>query len=171
MRFPTTPQVAAEKLYGWSVHLDVFHGPNHPVCHNVRDFVVNVGPALHRVCDQMGSTETLGMDLVCRVLYEVQQEYFDYITQVSQGIRGVAAPTFAAIKTKVLTYRVSSLCPLPSSWCTMVDMPARGRQAAQENNNRSPRGQAGAVSTFNTWADRTLMRRFRDSDFNSVSFP
>ena len=170
VRFPTTPQVAAEKLYGWSVHLDIFHGPNHPVCVNVRDFVINVGPALHRVCEQMGSTEIVGMDLVNRILYEAQQEYFDYVTQISNGVHGLAAPTFSAIKTKVLTYRVNSLCPLPASWYTLVDTPARNRtRGSASEGGSSPRNQAGAVATFNTHADRELMRRFRDSEFTSVS--
>ena len=170
VRFPTTPQVAAEKLYGWSVHLDVFHGPLAQVAINAREFVINVGPALHRVCEQMGSTETLGMDLVNRVLYEVQQEYFEYVTKLSQGTAGLVAPDFAAIQTKVLTYRVNSLCPLPASWYTMVDRESPGRtRAAARESGTSPRSQAGAVATFNTFADRTLMRRFRDSDFSSVS--
>ena len=26
VRFPTSPQAAAEKLYGWSVFIDLFHG-------------------------------------------------------------------------------------------------------------------------------------------------
>ena len=171
IRFPTEPQVAAEKLYGWSVLIDIFHGVNHPIAMSVRGFVIAVGPALHRIRDQMGATHALGMDLVNRVLFESQQEYFDYINRLARATAATmpACPDFRDIRNKVETYRVSSLSPLPSSWYTMVDAPAPAsdRRPTREQ-ARSPAGRAGAVPTFNTWADRTLMARFRGSGFSNI---
>jgi len=166
VRFPTVPQVGAEKLYGWSVGADVFHGVNHDVCLSIRQYVINIGPALHRVAEQAG-TAAAGMDLVNRVLYESQQEYFQYVTALANGGRP-PVPTFADIQSKVLTYRCESLSPLPASWYALVDAPApTNRRIPQDT--AGPRQQSGSAPTFNTFADRTLLRRFRDSEFSTIS--
>ena len=52
VRFPSAPQIAAEKLYGWSILVDLFHGPNQAISTAGCTFVINGGPALHRVHDQ-----------------------------------------------------------------------------------------------------------------------
>ena len=52
VRMATSPQVAAKKLYGWSVHVDLFHGVNHPIAQSVRPAVMETGPALHRIHDE-----------------------------------------------------------------------------------------------------------------------
>jgi hypothetical protein len=38
VRFPTSPQTAIEKLYAWSVFIDIFHGNGHPIATNVWNF-------------------------------------------------------------------------------------------------------------------------------------
>ena len=76
VRFPSGPQISAEKFYGWSLNVDVFHGHNQPIADAVRLFVIAVGPALHRVHDQHLDNPAMGMDLVCRIMFKAQQEYF-----------------------------------------------------------------------------------------------
>ena len=109
----------------------------------------------------------MGMDLVCRVMYEAQQDYFAYVVPLGNG-ENPTCPTFNHILTKVLTYRVASLSPLPSPWYLLTGAPKilQGRRSEPET---SPRGQAGAVPTFNAHADSLLMRRFRDSPFSKIS--
>jgi hypothetical protein len=69
IRFPTLPQTAIQKLYAWSVFIDIFPGNAHPVATNVRNFVKAVGPGLHVIYSQAAVPAT-GMDRVNRVLYE-----------------------------------------------------------------------------------------------------
>ena len=126
--FPAGPQVAAEKLCGWSAAIDVFHGPNHDVSRSVRTVVPAVGPALHRLHNTFTDGGAAGMDLICRVLCEAQQECFSCATSKANNESGVVAPTFGAIKDKVLTCRAESLSTLPAHWCTLA-MPPRAPSA------------------------------------------
>ena len=170
VRFPTTARVAEEKLYGWSVVMDVFHGAAHDVCRSTRAFVIEVGPLLHRLCDQVADSPGVGMDLVCRVLYEAQQEYFEYVNGLAGG-RAVTVPTYSNILGRVRTFRAASLCPLPASWYALVDAPSDPNRRSANNPNRgegsATRPRAGP--TFNTHADRGLLRRFRDSGHATIS--
>ena len=49
VKFPSTACFAGEKLHGWSVVIDVFHGVAHDVATRVRNFVIAVVPHLHSV--------------------------------------------------------------------------------------------------------------------------
>ena len=73
VRFPPNAYFAGEKLYGWSVVVDVFHGHLTPVAVAVRNFVINVVPHLHQVHYQSSDEPLVGLDLICCVLYEAQQ--------------------------------------------------------------------------------------------------
>lgn len=120
--FPTIPQVASEKLYGWSVLVDLFHGVNHDVCLSICQYEIYIGPALHCVAKPARTTAT-GMDLVNCVLYKTQQEYFQYVTGLANGGQPMC-PTLSNIQRKVLTYHCESLRPLPTSWYALVDAPS-----------------------------------------------
>ena len=56
-RFPTEPYVVCEKLQGWSVVVDVFHGNTHPVSVSIRAAVKEIHPCLNRLAIQMGDDE------------------------------------------------------------------------------------------------------------------
>jgi hypothetical protein len=47
--YPSTPQQAAEKLYGWSILIDVFHGDKTAIANNVREAVLQLAPRMHAV--------------------------------------------------------------------------------------------------------------------------
>jgi hypothetical protein len=169
VRFPVNAQTAAEKLYGWSILVDVFHGHAHDISTSIQHFVTQVGPALHRVAQQHAENQAVGMDLVCRVLYEAQQDYFSYVTALANGVH-VACPTFGHITSKVLTYRTASLSALPASWYTLLNGPRpERRNRAAPADSHSSRAQAGAVSTFNANPDPRLVQRFRDSGHATIS--
>jgi hypothetical protein len=174
VRFPSSPQVAAEKLYGWSILLDLFHGSIEPIAERVRNFTIQVGPALHRIHDQHLDNPAVGMDLVCRIMYEAQQEYFMWANAVATAMPGAHAavplPNFTRLINAVLTYRTDSLSILPGSWYAMIDAgaPTSSRRPATVSET-SPRVQAGSASTFNGTADSRLMRRFEGSPFQSVT--
>ena len=68
VRFPADAQTAAEKMCGWSIATDAFHGANRDIANAVRAFVLEVGPALHRLANTHSDGGSAGMDLVCRVL-------------------------------------------------------------------------------------------------------
>ncbi len=174
VRFPTTPQAAVEKLAGWSVCIDLFHGVLHPVSGSVRDFMCNVGPGLHSI-HQAAGTNATGMDLVLRVLFEAQQEYFQWATACAREnnpARRPAPPTFDRIKSAVLTFRADSLSKLPAPWYTLMDPPSTGERTPRERqrpNDRSTRQQENATAVFNSRADRALLRRFRDSGHANIT--
>ena len=173
VKFPTTPFFAGEKLYGWSVVIDVFHGRNTDVANSVRAFATNTVPHLRRIHDQMADTPAVGMDLVCRVLYEAQQIYYLYARELGAG-NAPPPPSFQDIENKVVTYRVTSLSPLPATWYNKIDAPTNANRPSGSSSNSSVRGQAGAssafnTSAFNTNADRRLLSRFRDSGHSTIS--
>ena len=165
VRYPTTPQIAAEKLYAWSVMVDVFHGNTQPIAIAIRNFVINVGPALHRVAEQCGPTPAIGMDMVNRVLYEAQQDYFAWVHR--RVIDGTAAPPdFSHISDCVHTYRVNRLSGVPASWYTLLPAESRRATLADHRDIRQP---SGSVSVFNSNADQRLLRRFEESPHTKVS--
>jgi hypothetical protein len=136
VRYPTTPQIATEKLYAWSIVVDLFHGVNHPVSISIRNFVLTVGPSLHAVYN-MEDTPAQGMDRVIRVLYEAQQDYARWATLVSREAdpaRRPPVPEFARIIDAVLTLRAESLSRPPASWKCYVqqDSPNPSRIHSQQ---------------------------------------
>ena len=170
-KFPPSAHFAGEKLYGWSVVIDIFHGSNHAIATNVRSFVLNVVPSLHHLEIQMADTPRAGLDLVCRVLYEAQQEYFHWARRVAAaGPAGITVPTFDAILDKVVTYRPNSLNQLPQPWYRMVDAPDRADALrAPDRESRTPRGEAGSATVVNSFVDRQLMQRFSSCGHSTIN--
>ena len=168
VRLPTTPQIAMEKLYGWSILLDIFHGVDHDIAKTVRKFVIEVAPYFHQIHTQYAENPAIGMDYVCRVLFETQQDYFTYINDLANDPTTAVLPTFASIKHAVISFRVASLAPLPNLWYSLWE--SKGGKADKKTNEQpSNRKQAGAVPTFNNHADRNHLQRFRDSEFTTIS--
>jgi hypothetical protein len=67
------------------------------------------------------------MEIVCRLLYELQQEYFCGVNATSNGVP-TDVPTFARIVGSVTSYRAESLSPMPSLWYTMILCPKSGQR-------------------------------------------
>jgi hypothetical protein len=44
----------------------------------------------------MGDTEGAGMELICRVMYDMTQDYFGYMTKVAAGV-AVAPPCWRLV--------------------------------------------------------------------------
>jgi hypothetical protein len=174
VRFPPDPQTAAEKLYGWSIFVDLFHGSITAIATRVRNFVIAAGPALHRLHSFNLDNPALGMDLVCRVLFDAQQDYFSWANKVAGAVNLAAAnlvplPNFERLEDLIVTQRAESLSPLPGPWYSLFGGPAVQRQNRSEGAESSTRLQSGTASTFNAHADSRLMRRFKDSSFQSVA--
>ena len=172
--FPTTPQVAGEKLYAFSVFIDLFHGENTVIAHNVRAAVLRVGPALHSVYNQAGTPKT-GMDLVNRVLFDIQQDYFYWCGQAARNDNPATRPiepTFQKVIMAVQSHRTDSLSRLPALWYTYIE-PEPTRRATNESDNRDSnrdtRSRSGSTAVFNTHADLTILRRFRESGKATIS--
>ena len=69
VRLPTLVHIAVEKLLGWSVVVDVFHGHGEPIAVSIREAVRDIAPYLNRLVHQSAVTETVGMEQVCRVMF------------------------------------------------------------------------------------------------------
>ena len=160
LRLPTEPRAAEEKLYGWSIMVDLFHGKDQDIARQVRSFVIAVAPGLHQVYRNSGETSGAGMERINRVLFEAQQDYFQWLRDAAAGLRPVV-PTFSKIQTAVLSFRVDNLSPVPSSWLTNIE---RGPQGSSSETHEA----AGVVPKFNAHADSALLRRFRDSGHSTI---
>ena len=63
IRMPTETYVAIEKLFGWSVVVDVFHGLLHLISTSICHAVSMIGPCLHRVVSQNANDPRVAMEL------------------------------------------------------------------------------------------------------------
>jgi hypothetical protein len=172
VRYPSTPQQATEKLYGWSILIDVFHGDKTAIAKNVREAVLQLAPRMHAVHSSEGAN-AVGMDLCNRVLYDAEQTYFEWAEQTalcSDLATLPAAPTFGPLISSV---RHHVLSPLPLSWYTIVDNPAPGAPSSRSTtssagDSSSPRQQSGSVPVFNAHADRDMLTGFRESGHPTI---
>ncbi|MGL5934110.1 MAG: hypothetical protein ACRCZI_00655, partial [Cetobacterium sp.] len=183
--FPSCAVVAAEKLYGWSIVLDVFHGVHHPMAISVRAAVCLLGPSLLRL-ERTMSNANLGMDVICRVMFDMQQDYMSWVRSTSNGI-ATAVPDFQRLINLVDTHRASCLAALPSSWymqpgapvLTPPSPPAGGPPAgggpAQAAGGSNGTGGAGGSSgsgrgapVVNASVDPVLKRRYDASGHTSI---
>ena len=93
---PTTTYVVVEKICAFSVVVDVFHGSAHPISVAVRNFAKGAAPNIHRCAQQMGDTPDLAQEFLIRCMYELQQEYGDYVNKLASG-QAPAVPDFAHV--------------------------------------------------------------------------
>ena len=171
-RFPTESFVALEKLKGWSIVIDVFHGEAHPIAINVREAVLALASTLQRYAVTAGGTHAAGMELVCRVLYDMQQDYFEYLSRAAMG--PAVPPTFATVVGLVRTTRISSLSPLPAAWYSMLSCPQPSGPVGILPPATAPAqlrtGGGGTTGPeVNAHADRRLMARFRGCGHANIS--
>ena len=161
VRMPTHPQQAVEKLYGFSVYVDLFHGENHPVAVNIRNFAHRMTSLLHSIHNTSPTTR-IGMSRVCSVLYELQQDYFTWVITVSrQNVNRQAPPTFVHILDAVSSHRTQILADIPVHWEQLLHPPTP-QQATR------PRVREASQSVANTHADARLVKRFKQSGHTSI---
>jgi hypothetical protein len=169
-RFPTQPNHARDKLQGWSIVIDVVLGPNHAGARAVRTAIQDIGPHLENMAAQMGDTAGAGMELVCRVMFDIQQDFFIYLNALAQGEAPVA-PTFSNVKGLVRSSRAACLAPLPAAWYTMVSCPRPrdSRQPAPLNTPPEMRVPSGAATMVNAHRDERLTQRYKDGNYSSIT--
>jgi hypothetical protein len=101
-------------------------------------------------------------------LYKAQQDYFRWASKTAQEnlpAHRPATPTFKHITDAVLSFRVLSLSELPTQCYDMLEVPPARPECNQE---RAPRQQAASTAVFIANADQTLIKRFRESEFNNI---
>jgi hypothetical protein len=173
VRFPTQAFTAMEKLYGWSVVLDVFHGEGHPIAVSVRQTVMEIGPHVLRMAFQVGDTPAVGMELICRIMYDMQQDYFYYLAKlVSNG--AAAVPDFDKVIGLVATQCVEALSSLPRHWYALVGCPfPRVAAVTPATPNTAPAemhtGTGASSPVVNANPDRRMMNRFRDGGYANIT--
>jgi hypothetical protein len=171
-RFPTQAFVACKQLAGWSVIMDVFHGINHEVAINTAQAVTTIGPLLQRLGAQMGDTPGAGLELICRVMYDMQQDYFHYLGLVAAG-ENPPVPTYQKVIDSVTTYRADSLSPMPTHWYLLAHCPrGRGSHAMVPTPTTAPaamRQATGAGTVVNAHADKRLMERYKESGHATIT--
>ena len=166
VRMPTTAYIAQEKLQGWSIIVDIFHGVNHPLAASIRAMVQLVGPNLHRVASMAADDEYGGMDHVWRILFEVQQEYFAYVNARCNNVPA-AIPDFREVITAVNTFRVQKLSKLPEPWYALVKK--KEQPAFTPVGDSASRSRTSGGKRTNARANRALMKRFSESGHATIS--
>jgi hypothetical protein len=99
---PTECYMAVDKLNGWSVMIDVFHGSNAPISLAVRNAVHIISPKLQRLVHQVAISPAEGVEQVCRIMHEMQPEHYAYLHLLSRGTT-LPAPDFSEVITAVST--------------------------------------------------------------------
>ena len=163
---PTEPFIAVEKLMGWSIVVDVFHGPGTDIAIRIKDVVARICPMLHRIVSQSAPSETVGMEYVWRVMFELQQDYFAFLKHMAAGTTPLVVPSFSRIIDQVESFRASSLCELPSTWYTRAQGSTVPRSERQQG--LTPREQTGTTPRVNPSPDAGLMTRFKDCGHSSI---
>jgi len=179
IHLPTVDYIIQEKLVGWSIVVDVFHGSAHPVAVSIREAVSKIYPHLNRVIHQSAHGTTTGTSLAWRILYEMQQDYFAYLRElaVTPATVPVDVPKFEKIVHAVTSHRASCLAEVPHSWYAPLESrdkaekPGTKKKApADGGGGSSPlRDQSGTSPVTNARADRALMGRFRDSGHATIT--
>ena len=170
-RFPTDPMIAGEKLYGWSIVVDVFHGVNHPMALSIRAAVSLIVPMFHRLAATMGDQPAAGMELICRVMFDMQQDYFCWIRKIT-GRTPCAVPDFSVLIDLVGTYRSQCLSTLPAFWYLIPDCPqGRSVPSIQAPPAAPPamRNPASSTPVVNAHPDARLLQRYKDGAFSNVT--
>jgi hypothetical protein len=111
------------------------------------------------------------MEIVCHLLYEMQQEYFGWANKTSNpGAGPVAVPTFERIVSAMTSYRAESLSPMPHLWYTLASCPRSAPRPGPTAPAAAPAAArtAGSTPTVNPHADARIKQRFKDSGFNSI---
>jgi hypothetical protein len=157
-------------LYAWSVVVDVFHGTNHPVAVAIRQAVTDVSPAIQHTYRLKANDPGAGMEIVCRLLYELQQEYFCWVNATSNSLTA-DVPTFKNIVGAVTSYRAESLSPMPSLWYTMISCPKSGQRLGPAAPAAAPAAvrSVGSAPVINPHADARIKQRFKDSGFATIT--
>jgi hypothetical protein len=174
VRFPTQPFVAIEKLQGWSVVIDIFHGVAHPIAAAVRNAVLEITPWLMRLANDLLDTNAVGMEQLCRVMFDMQQDYFSYLAKCSNPLlANPPVPMFDNIIRLVTTSRTASLATLPTHWYLLVDCPKPHALTGGTVANRQTTPAAMRVTsqgpTVNAHADRTLLDRYKSSGHSNIT--
>jgi hypothetical protein len=113
--FPSDVWMVVEKVKGWSIVIDVFHGVNHPIAVSIRNAVQVLAPLLQRLAATMGDDVQSGLELVCHVVYDMQQDYYLYMRHVGRG-EAYDVPTFSKLIDMVSSSCATSLTDLPRVW-------------------------------------------------------
>ena len=167
IKLPANGNQAADKLMAFSVAVDIFHGHNHPMSVAIRNVARLVSPALRRLTTQY-EDPTLQQDLCCRVLFEIQQDYFFWCSSVATsppGARLPDVPTFSQVSKAVQSMRISSLAQVPPLWGRFMlqRIPEKGPSKTNKP------GESSSGTKVYAEADTSLIERFKNSRFDKVS--
>ena len=94
VRFPSAPFVAVEKLYGWSVVVDSVPRCWAHCLHQLATSRVARWPPFCSAWPRKWATPLVqAWNCICRVMFDMQQDFFMYLSKTSAGIP-CAAPDF-----------------------------------------------------------------------------
>lgn len=106
------------------------------------------------------------MNMVCRVMFDAQQSYFNWCEQAARidiPADRPRPPSYLNLVNMVTTYRVSGLAELPISYLHLLQS-TEDRQVVPSSQLRQ-----ATTQVVNPSPDARLMERFRNSGKNTIS--
>jgi hypothetical protein len=158
-------------MMGWSILVDCFHGHATQIAINIRAAVRALLPYINPLVYQVSALHSVGMESLCRVMYELQQDYFAYLHQV-------AIDAFQDVVNQVATGRVARLLALPHGWYASFEgRPETGTRRGSGTGGGGSGGggggglreRSGTTPCINPKPDAALMTRFRDCGHASIN--
>jgi hypothetical protein len=121
------------------------------------------------------------MESLCRVMYELHQDYFAYLHQVAIDAPAIVVPTFQDVVNQVATGRVARLSALPHGrYASFEGRPETGTGrgggtgtggggGSGGGSGGSLRERSGTTPRVNPKPDAALLTRFRDCGHASIN--
>ena len=103
------------------------------------------------------------MDLLTRVMFDMQQDYFTWLNAAASDSKH-PAPDFSRLRSLARTYRVDSLSKIPNSWQTMI---ARPKAKTPQASGACSRLSGSKDDCFK--ADPVHKKRFRQNGHTTIS--
>ena len=170
VHMPTSAYAVIEKICGWSVTVDVFHGSAHPISTAIRNAARALTPSIHRCYQAMGDDPKKAMEFLIRCMYEMQQDYVSYVNGLVANT-GPAVPSFASVINAIESCRDGSISTLPFHYQALLhEEPSNSRSSGNRGGNAGRESTStGTGSMVNSHVDSGLRTRFANHGSPSIS--
>ena len=170
-RLPTMLHHLVEKVYGYSLVLDLYLGATHGLASAIRINALNLGPALMALATYHGAPST-ALRMGIRVVFQVQQHTFRWFRNRRATPHGTAVPVpdYAGLVSDVGSFLLSGVPELPYGWNSLILQ--ENNVAPQEPTTDRIRGGAGTnaqLTVQNSRWDADLKKRWKISKFDKTS--
>ena len=175
-KLPRSLAEVVDKLYGYSLLLDVYLGVNNELAHCVRSKFKDVGPLLLQLEQHYVHNKDLALHTAVRAMFWIQQQIFYYFRLRKTMLPGETEPALPPMDQLIGVLHTKTfqglLGDLPESWLKKEGVPGVPKAlTGGSGGGRDNRGQGeggGGNKVTNPRPDRDLVRRWEASGLTSV---